>query len=195
MARRPSAKRLTWFALALLLQAAIVGGVALAGHFTATTGKVVRLEVEPVDPRDPLRGDYLTFTYAVGRLSSDTFQEPPKVGTTVYVPVVRSGEYWTADWGVSTSLDAAKRYASGVVALRGVVTSVKGPDVEGSDGSRKASVLVDYGAQEIFIPEGSGANFPVAKAIAVEARVDDQGLVQPKRVLVNGRPWEPRATK
>jgi uncharacterized membrane-anchored protein len=172
-------RAILWFAVAVALQVAIVGAIAIRGYATVRTGQLVRLHVEPVDPRDPFRGDYLTFDYDIERLSRDSFDQSPREGTVVYVPVARRGRYWEAEYGVSTTRPPQGRYPGSYVFLRAVVRSAP----------TSGDVIVDYGAGEIFIPEGSGSNFPANADVAVEAHVDEQGRLQPVRALVNGRPW------
>ena len=149
--------------LALALQVAIIGGIAARGYTTGVTGRVVVLRIEPVDPRDPFRGDYLTFAYDAESVPRDMFAETPAAGQVVYVPVAREGRYWVPTYGASTSAPSGDTtYPKNWVFLRGVATS--GSEVGSSQ------VQVDYGAGELFIPEGSGSDFPTTGDIAMEAR-------------------------
>ena len=73
-----------WFALALLLQVLIIGSLVLTHYTTTVTGRPVLLKLAPVDPRDPLRGDYLTFRYDISGLSSESVSYTHLTLPTIY---------------------------------------------------------------------------------------------------------------
>ena len=182
-----------WFALALLLQVAIIGQMVFTHYTTTSTGRPVVLKIAPVDPRDPLRGDYLTFRYDISTLRRDLFMDQrsgsawtPAKGETVYVPLNRVDAYWVANTGVVKALpsraqreiESGGTYSADTVFLRGAVTDV-GP----------AEVRVTYGIEEYFVPEGKGATFPLnrqASALVVIGS-DGNGLV--RQVFVGGQKW------
>ena len=92
-------RRLFWIFVALqaLVPVAMAGlreaDVAFAPH--------VLLRVEPVDPRDFFRGQYVELRYDVGAVSP---QAPD--GATVYVPLHREGDVWTGDYATTARPDA-----------------------------------------------------------------------------------------
>lgn len=181
-----------WFSLALALQLAVIGGMVATQRFTATNGKAVYLKIEPVDPRDPLRGDFLSFTYSISRLSPDmvTNQETqrnwtPKAGQTVYVPLVQQGGVWDVMPGVAPALPTVgpnSPYSSDTVFIRGGVESVSA-----------TQIVVKYGIEEYFVPEGKAAQFPVDRGAKLDAKarviVGPDGRGQLQQVLLDGRPW------
>ncbi len=80
-------KSLLLFAAALAIQITLIGTIIGYKALTVATGTEVTLQIMPVDPRDPLRGDFLTFDYAITTLETYVFAyEPVKTGDTVYVP-------------------------------------------------------------------------------------------------------------
>lgn len=80
---KPAASTLRGLALAVGVQALLALGLTLP-HMVAMQGaKVVRLQTVPADPRDTLRGHYLTLGYAFSNVT------PPNTdrGQTVYLPL------------------------------------------------------------------------------------------------------------
>lgn len=61
-------RRLLLIGLVAILQAAVVLAMALRQEVRLAEGRTVLLDVRPVDPRDPLRGDYVTLRYAIQQL-------------------------------------------------------------------------------------------------------------------------------
>jgi len=184
-----------WFAIALAIQVAIVGGLAALHAASVTNSKAVYLSLRPVDPRDPLRGDYVTVAYDIGEISSDLVQSlfdgtttpMPAVGSTVYVPLTRTGKVWAVAPGVSKTLpdvenDPAVRdtYSRDVVFIRGAVVS-----------SSANMITVTYGIEEYFIPEGTGATWPMTGDPEATARVliDPKGKAQVQQLFLDGKPW------
>lgn len=179
---------LLWFCAALGLQLAIIGGVIVTKQYTAETGTVVYLAIEPVDPRDPLRGDFVTYRYDISTLSRDTIVDPrlgttyaPKPGDTLYVPLDRVGRVWVASYGASSRLPDVESgpYGPDTVFIRGRVDSVGATTVD-----------VRYGIEEYFIPEGSGSTLPTdSKQMLARVVVDRKGAAQVEQILIDGRPW------
>ncbi len=187
-----------WFAVGVVLQLAIIGSL-IAGHYaTATTGTEVRLRIAPVDPRDPLRGDYLSFTYDISRLRRDSFKTAPKAGQTVYVPLSKGdrGVWGYAQYPIQTTLPArggASGVPKDVVYIRGVVKNAS-PNAASGGGD----VQITYGIEEYFVAEGKAAGFPTMRVlqapqgepVAVSAvAVGEDGAAVLKQVYVDGVPW------
>jgi uncharacterized membrane-anchored protein len=93
--------------------------VAMAGMRQAEVarGQHVLLRVEPVDPRDPFRGQYVALRYAIGRAY---FPAGSPTGTRVYVPLHREGGAWTGTYATTTR-------PNGVTYIRG---RVRGGQIE-----------------------------------------------------------------
>lgn len=181
-----------WLLVALVVQLAIIGSLVLAHYTTVSTGRAVFLKIAPVDPRDPLRGDYLSFTYGISRIETGRFVDPPKKGQTVYVALNRDGgPLWAVTGQVTPKLPVSGQpggpteYAPDTVFLRGVVQDVvASPDT----GVMEAHVV--YGIEEYFVPEGKAAQFPIANESAVgKVAVDKEGKGLLTQVYLNGVPW------
>lgn len=116
-------------------------------------GQEVLLSVQPVDPRDLLRGDYVTIGYNISSVSTDLFAERPqdeRNGRDRHVFVrLRPGEggIWEA---VAARYDEQPEPApaDGELDIRGIATSSWYDDA--------ASINIDYGIERFYVPEGEG---------------------------------------
>jgi uncharacterized membrane-anchored protein len=92
----------------------------------------VLLQVQPVDPLDPFRGQYVALSYSISRLSAPS--------GTVYVPLFQTGDAWTG-YLVSTSRPRSGTYIRGQ-----------------SDGSGR----IVYGIEHAYVQEGTGRRYEEA---------------------------------
>src|SRR5215217_7292590 len=82
-------RKLFWIFVAL--QAAIPAGAAGLREADVAFAQRGLLRVEPVDPRDPFRGQYVALSYDTSQLPHDGAGE----GDRVYVRLYRAGGGWT----------------------------------------------------------------------------------------------------
>jgi uncharacterized membrane-anchored protein len=127
---------------------------------------VVRLKTKPVDPRDPLRGDYLRLRYEIADVAPDAVKALPIHGI-VWVVLEKHGEYHEAV-AVSAQEPALR---PGQIAVRA---------------DRTWSGLI-FGIENYFVPEGKGT--PRFQTIEVEAAVSPTRRLYLKRVLVDGKSY------
>src|ERR1019366_3838972 len=82
--------------LVFALQTAWILGTTFVQERALAGGKVVLLETRPVDPRDLLRGDYVTLNYKISdvrfTLSPPVLTNGLAAGETVYVALERRGQ-------------------------------------------------------------------------------------------------------
>ena len=185
------------FAIVVGLQVAVILLIILFKLAILTGGTTVRLEIAPVDPRDPLRGDYVTFRYAdLSTIELYNYPTDVREGSTVYVPLRRAGQYWTHTNRALTRPPDTDDGAE--VFLRGQVTAVTGntQDVEtwGQPSNRNwepTTVHVTYGIEDYFIPENSGRTLPWGRNadLSADVSVDDQGRAVLKGLYAKGKPW------
>lgn len=116
-------------------------------------GTEVFLKVEPVDPRDLLRGDYVRLGYNISTVPLDLF-EPSAFGReeTRNVPVMirlapGEGGVWHARGGRLAS-DPAGPLEAGEVEVRAVIPY----GFSAGAGSARA----EYGIERFYLPEGEG---------------------------------------
>lgn len=165
------------FLLACLLQVAVIAGVAAANLAVLVRGADVMLRIEPVDPRDPIRGDYLTFQYGISNLGMPLFaSRRPHPGELVYVVVAPRGKYWEAV-RVEFAPPRGEVFLRGRVAMTGWSTAA-------------GRVRVSYGIEQYFVQEGRGRNVDIRnRDVGAQVAVDASGQAVVRRLYVNGRPW------
>ncbi len=166
------------FILVLALQSAWVFSTAVVQEHAFATGKVILLETERVDPRDPLRGDYLILNYKISDVPTNLFSPPVtkdlEVGANIYVALAPGTHEFYQVTRASTNAFAP---AMGEVLLRGK-----------SQWRWNAtnSVHVVYGLENYFVAEGTGN--PTGR-LTVQAVVPASGHASIKEVLVDGQPY------
>lgn len=178
------------FILAIGLQIVIILGIILFKVAVLTGGTNILLKIQPVDPRDPLRGDYVTFRYSISNIPAYQFSYAKiKNGDTVYVPLQRSGKLWNVNYNVSQ-----QKPTTSVLFLKGKVTGlpVEGLDLSKSDAysDRTSPVHVIYGIEQYFIPEGTGRNVSfTGENYFAKVAVDQDGNAVLKQIYINGNLW------
>lgn len=156
-------------ALVAALQIGFLGWMIAGRAAILRNGQEVMLKVEPVDPRDLLRGDYVRLGYEVSSIPVALIANPPAADTAIAdarAIIVRLGKdpdgYWRAR---SASFDApAAPPADGEIDLRGTASQI----YRWQDAS---SVSVTYGIERYYVPEGEG------KAIEQDLRERSFGIL------------------
>jgi len=136
------------------------------------TAPTVRLRGAPADPRDVLRGDYMTLSYDISR-------HPAPAGwrggsAEVYVVLKPQGSLAVID---RILLDEP---GAGYPGLWVAAQACGDPF-----GGGKSSLRLDYGIERFFVPEGKGS--PRFKTLEVEASVSPTHRLYIKRVLLDGK--------
>jgi len=162
------------FILAVAIQVAIILSIILINFAVLSRGASILLRIQPVDPRDLLRGDYLTFQYDISNLSYATPVESGLAeGETIYLILRKDYKFW------SVRSAQKVRPAGDQIFVKGKVAS-QGP----------GSYHIVYGIEQYFIPEGKGSHLwkRSDEAFAWVA-VDDQGNAVLKKIFVNDIAW------
>lgn len=181
--------------LAVGWQVAILLFLVVSFGSVIASGNKIYLRIEPVDPRDPLRGDYVTFRYeGLSRLSiynnesydyrTGQYTQPKSVayreGDTVYVRLRETGSVWVADYN-----PVSKSVPTEGVFLQGKVTNVTQSQTKGT-----TEITVAYGIEEYFIPEGTGQNVPFWNSeVIAEVYVNGNGKAVLRRLYKDGKLW------
>lgn len=180
-------RKQTGFIFAIALQVIIILAIVFFKLTILSAGTEVLLKIEPIDPRSPLRGDYLSFQYNISRLEGYLVRDEARNGDTIYVILRMSGKYWTAE-------KAQKTKPTGGVFLKGKVVS-GGLSGRGEFFSVQPSVSlirVVYGVEEYYIPEGKGTSLNLwergSEAFA-KVVVDENGNAVLKQIYVDDKPW------
>lgn len=164
--------------LVLALQTAWILGTSYVQERALAGGKVVLLETQPVDPRDLLRGDYVTLSYKISDVAlglfSPTITNGPAPGETVYVALEPRGQFHEVVRASTSPITPAE----GQVVLKGHSRSWW------NHAARTAHL--EYGLERYYVREGTGN--PRGK-MTVQAAVPDSGQARIKEVFVDGKPY------
>lgn len=139
------------FLLVAGLQTAALAYMVIARDRLIKHGREVIMQVQPLDPRDLFRGDYVTLGYAITQINEKEAALPEGVekGGAFYA-VLKKGE--NDAWSVArVSAAYPKDTASDEVVIRGRVQSIyAGPEGKGY------SLNARYGIETYFVAEGTG---------------------------------------
>ena len=175
--------KLRWLSLVVALQAAWLVGTALTAQNGLVTGRVIRLETRPVDPRDLLRGDYLTLAYDFSRIPLESFAPPLPVspalapGSTIYVELAPDGEFYR----MTNVTFLRPRVPEGHVILRG-----KSGPLQDPRRSLEGGLPVEFGLERFYVREGTGN--PQGK-LTVDVSVSKTGIGTIREVYLDGVPY------
>ena len=145
------------------------------------SGAVVLLETRPVDPRDLLRGDYVTLSYKISDVPVNLFSRPVKqelpYGTKIFVVVAPGTNEFYVVTRASTNEFAP---AANEVLLKGE-TAYRWWNATNS-------IHVEYGIERYYVAEGTG-NPPRGKLTA-RVVVPASGHARLQQVFLDGKPYE-----
>jgi uncharacterized membrane-anchored protein len=165
--------------LVLALQTAWILGTTFVQERALAGGKLVLLETRPVDPRDLLRGDYVTLNYKISdvelSLFSPALTNGLAPGETVYVALEPHGQFHEVVLASTHRITPAE----GQVVLKGHSRSWW-------NNAAQTTQHLDYGLERYYVREGTGN--PRGK-ITVQAAVPDSGQARIKEVFVDGKPY------
>ncbi|MFC6592096.1 GDYXXLXY domain-containing protein [Deinococcus lacus] len=159
MTRRPPG---TWSACAKALSAAaglqllLALGLVTPALLSNLNAQEILLQTQPVDPRDPLRGHYLTLNYSVNTVKTDLNLSS---GQTVYLPLQEAGGgTWQAGGPLGTVPPDSGLF------LRGKVLYSSG-----------RSAQVNYGIERFYLEE---------TAALEQERLNWDGNAQPLKAYI-----------
>ena len=131
-----------------LLQIGFLASMIAGRAAALRDGREVVLSVEPVDPRDLLRGDYVTLAYNISRLPEDLFEELPADAEgerTLYVRLKPDAEGIFQPVVARFGERPQASPAADEVDIRGLARPRRGQWVS-----------VRYGIERFYVPEGEG---------------------------------------
>jgi uncharacterized membrane-anchored protein len=165
--------------LILVLQCAWLLGTVAVQERALASGKGIRLETWPVDPNDPLRGDYLLLNYKISDVPQNLFSPPVKkdlsAGQVVYVALEPRGEFYeVARAGTDWFAPSANQIL------------LKGKSSWRPWNSKTNVTHVEYGLERFYVAEGMG--HPHGK-LAAQVVVSASGNASLKQVFVGGKPY------
>ncbi|MES0027975.1 GDYXXLXY domain-containing protein [Mesorhizobium sp. M0040] len=178
-------KRLIISALVLaLVQIGFLSWIIAGRAAILRDGKQVLLRVEPIDPRDLLRGDYILLGYDISRIPVKLIGNIPagKLSSEETSIVVRlkpgADGYWqpTAAWFGQAPAPAAADEAD-----------ISGHVAEGWDlRTPEATIAPDYGIERFYLPEGEGMaiqNDMRVRPFGIRVAIAEDGTAQIKALM------------
>lgn len=176
------------FSVAVLLQVLVIFVIIFLKMTILTSGTEVFLSIKPIDPRDALRGDYVSFQYDISTIEGfyargQTFHE----GDTIYVILTSYGKGTTIKELRGTMPTGDETFIKGFVTR---VDDNNGPQGMTTKSSYNTTLHVTYGVEQYFIPEGKGQSLPTGSKTAVAlVALDERGNAVVKQILIDGKPW------
>ena len=144
-------------ALVAALQIAFLGWTILSRAAVLRDGREVVLQVEPVDPRDLLRGDYVILRYKAARVPTRLFEQPfddksVERDRNVWVRLEKGadGAWSPVDARIGEPL--AEPPGAGQVDIKGGSPYLASSSTDDAE----RAVQVDYGVGRYYVPEGQG---------------------------------------
>jgi uncharacterized membrane-anchored protein len=130
-------------------------------------GQEVLLKVEPVDPRDLLRGDYVRLGYEISSIPAELVAnadaDTPVYGS-IFVRLKQEADGFWRPVSATLGHPSATPPAQGEVEIRGTASA-------GWIAQENAIISVDYGMERFYLPEGEG------KAIERDMRIRNFGIL------------------
>jgi uncharacterized membrane-anchored protein len=128
------------------------------------SGEKVRLQVQPVDPVDFFRGEYVALDYAIARIPTQGIGP----GETVYVPLRADGEIWTGD-RITTEPPGDGTF------IRGRTRRFGG---------------IEFGIETFFVEEGEARRYEEAMVdgrLYADVVLDDDGKARLEDLVIRGQ--------
>ncbi len=165
-------RRLAIFVALIAAQAIFILAVVVREE-RRLDGLEIVLQSQPVDPRDPLRGDFVIIRYTAEDVAGLPTPRDLREGETVYVQFEDRGRYWEPVT-VNERLLPRDEWRDGFAWVRARVEST-------------SPLRVRYDDLEFyFIPQGTG-DPPEPPDVFVS--VGDDGLTRIKRLEIDGVQW------
>ena len=167
------------FAFAAVLQVALVSLMVFDRVQILREGVEVKLQTQPVDPRDFLRGDYVRLSYVISSAPVAAFVEGHQKGK-VFVKIAPKADGFYEIVSVHRSppgVAGTEKVIQGRVPYVCVETYCRG-------------TRITYGLERYFVPQGEGLEIERAPrgSVSIVAAVTPSGRAAIKRLLLDGKP-------
>ncbi len=169
---------------AALIQCAILGYMIQSRASILKNGTEIVLKTEPIDPRDLLRGDYVTLGYSITQFAateiSGDFNTFLDEATPVYVALKKDDD---GSWQKS------RVSITRISDLKPDEILIAGRSISGFSPQTSDNVRVNYGIERFYVPEGEGKPIEEAQGerrIDAVLMVDANGRAQMKALRDNG---------
>ena len=178
--------RLWLFAVAGLVQVALIALMVGDRVRILRSGTEVIIKTRAVDPRDFLRGDYVVLNYDISSVPAGELKDKPVSGPGMFVFVKLARGADGFHQAVSAYLEPVA-VGPGEALIRGRVT-----DRSFCGDNRRvfcSSISLGYGLESFFVPQGEGREIEKARndgKLSVVAAVAPGGRAAIKRLLIDG---------
>lgn len=138
--------KLLWILIAA--QVVFLVGITFTSYAVGWFGKEIRIETEPIDPRDLFYGDYVILNYDISRLDQSLWmeQEPiPKENSAVYVVMKPSSSDPDPVYQAVGVYRSKPNTTADEVVLRGKL-----------DYNFSNQLHIRYGIERYYVPENTG---------------------------------------
>lgn len=172
-------------AIVVLAQTAVLASMVVDRVSLLRSGQEITLPIQPVDPRDLFRGEYVRLGYAIGNVPLRLLEGPsPSRNSAFYVLIEKKdGGVWQP---VRISRAMPTDTSPDRIALKGRA-SHGWPETA----SATATVWIRYGIESYFVQQGRGPKIEgLARESKLAARIaiDKGGNAAIKGILVDGKP-------
>lgn len=177
--------RRIWISAILMaaLQTLIIGYVVVERAMILETGTEVVLKTAPVDPRDLLRGDYVTLNYDISRVPAKTLVGPIPADGGEKTLFVRLASQPDGMWTIAESSFASLPEKDGTVVIRSLPFNYYPVEPD-------QAFSVQYGIERYYVPEGEGHTVEQERTngrITVAVRVGGTGVAQIRTLMLDGK--------
>jgi uncharacterized membrane-anchored protein len=176
--------RLAAALLVALIQCGVLVWMIQSRAAILREGTEIVLKTQPVDPRDLLRGDYVTLGYAFSQILATEITGYPGAfyteGSDVFVALKKGTD---GVWAKS------RASAKPIMDLSHDEVLLKGRARFAFNPKNVETVRIDYGIERFYVPEGEGRSIQNAqreKRIDVVVMVNKNGKAQIKALRDNG---------
>ena len=182
--RKPLVRPLISAVIVSLLMTLALGYMVESRATILRYGTAIRLKTAPVDPRDLLRGDYVTLNYDISSFPTTkligTKPEDGKRGNLFVRLSPGADGFWIVTEASFQSLPAQ----DGSVVLKSHANV-------GYYATQSDFFSIAYGIEQYFVPEGQGKTIESSISssdLAVVVKVSKDGVGQISRLEMNGKP-------
>jgi uncharacterized membrane-anchored protein len=171
-------------ALAALIQCGILLFMIQSRTSILKYGTEVVLKTEPVDPRDLLRGDYVTLGYAISNFPATEIEGDANARVEESSPV-----YVALKKGADGVWNKSRASVAPIPDLKLDEVLIAGRARNGFTPKTSDNIRVDYGIERFYVPEGEGRAIETERnerRIDAVIMVNAKGRAQMKRLLDAG---------
>ena len=183
--------------IAVLLQTLALAWMVFDRNRILTTGETVKLAVQPVDPRDWFRGDFVILRYDISWLGPNIVADVAtyRRNDPIFVELAMSDR---GSWKAVAAHKSYMRSQDPHIVIKGRVASVNsqrprrpGDNAEDPDCPAPCRGLrIRYGLENYFVPEGEGKALEDMRnneKVEILAAVSGGGNAAIKAIIVDGQ--------